>query len=517
MAMRKRPTLTELKFDEKLAELQAFAAQAVSPFGDRSPKAKQERRDRAEWDFEFFCYTYLPHYFDFPPAEFHREMVKLASRRPDPAKGEAVIPIALGAPRGFAKSTVIAFAYVLWEALFHRRSNVLIVSETKDLAQDHVASIAAECTENQRIIYDFAPSIVTLKRGRLVFKGGPNIYARGAGQQIRGVKHAQHRPDLVIMDDMENDKRVQNPKLVKFLLKWITGTVYPTIGRTGTLIIIGTILDRRSALATMLGSSEEPWCNWPRHTYRAITEQGESLWPEMYSLELLKSKRAAMGSAQFNTEYMNDPRNENGLFQDEWIKTFDPEDPEWADKMVGRPVLIAGFCDPSARTGESNDFKAAITVMLDIKDMIFYVLDAYVRRCSAHTVAVAVVEREVEYGYWKFGIEDNGFQQLFLEEVARVMDDEKVTVSIVGVTHTGISKEMRLTGLSPLVERGKVRFLAEARRNADYRRLMEQLLYFPSSTVHDDAPDALEGAVSLLKGAMRSAWPEGVVPVGRAA
>ena len=29
---------------------------------------------------------------------------------------------------------------------------------------------------------------------------------------------------------------------------------------------------------------------------------------------------------------------------------------------------------------------------------------------------------------------------------------------------------------------------------------MEQLLYFPAKTVHDDGPDALEGAIALLEG-----------------
>ncbi len=38
MAKRKAPTITELKFDQKVEELQAYAAQAVSPFGDRSPR-----------------------------------------------------------------------------------------------------------------------------------------------------------------------------------------------------------------------------------------------------------------------------------------------------------------------------------------------------------------------------------------------------------------------------------------------------------------------------------------------
>lgn len=516
MAMRKRPTLTELAFDRKVEELQLFAAQAVSPFGDRSPKAKKERRARAEWDFEFFCQTYLPHYFEEPPADFHREMVEMAQVRPDFTKGDAVIPAVVGAPRGFGKSTPLAFAYPLWEALHGRRHCIIIGSETKDLAESHVASIAAECAGNQRILYDFAPLIESLKKGHLVLKG-TSIFARGAGQQIRGIKHGSYRPDLVILDDLESDKLAINPKRVKFLLRWIVGVVYPGISRDGGLIIIGIIIDRRSALATMLTSNEEPWRLWRRVLYRAITPEGQSLWPAMYSLELLQAKKAAMGPALFNQEYMNDPRNEAGLFQEEWIQTFDPEDPAFQDAVLGHQVVFAGFCDPSARTGESNDYKAVVTVFLDIQEMVYYVPDAFIRRCSPKAVAQAIAEREKRFGYWKFGIEDNGFQALFVEEMDRVTAKEGVSVTLTGVTHTKLSKEMRLAGLSPLVERGKVRFLVPRLRNADYNRLMEQLIFFPSATVHDDGPDALEGAVSLLKEALRGGWPDAVVPVGRAA
>ncbi len=103
-----------------------------------------------------------------------------------------------------------------------------------------------------------------------------SIFARGAGQQIRGIKHGSYRPDLVVLDDLENDKLAINPKRVKFLLRWILGTVYPGISRDGGLMIIGTIIDRRSALATMLNSPEEPWCLWRRKLYGHHPE-GESL------------------------------------------------------------------------------------------------------------------------------------------------------------------------------------------------------------------------------------------------
>ncbi len=54
----------------------------------------------------------------------------MAQVRPDFTKGEAVIPAVVGAPRGFGKSTPLAFAYPLWEALHGRRHCIIIGSET---------------------------------------------------------------------------------------------------------------------------------------------------------------------------------------------------------------------------------------------------------------------------------------------------------------------------------------------------------------------------------------------------
>jgi hypothetical protein len=35
------------------------------------------------------------------------------------------------------------------------------------------------------------------------------VKARGRGQRLRGLKHRQWRPDLVVLDDLENDKMVK--------------------------------------------------------------------------------------------------------------------------------------------------------------------------------------------------------------------------------------------------------------------------------------------------------------------
>ena len=58
------------------------------------------------------------------------------------------------------------------------------------------------------------------------------------------------------------------------------------------------------------------------------------------------------------------------------------------------------------------------------------------------------------------------------------------------------AKETRVASLSPLLERAKIRFI---RGHSDQEKLIEQLLYFPSRTLHDDGPDALAGAVALVQ------------------
>ena len=73
-----------------------------------------------------------------------------------------------------------------------------------------------------------------------------------------------------------------------------------------------------------------------------------------------------------------------------------------------------------------------------------------------------------------------------------------------GVTHR-IAKETRVAGLSPLLERGKIRFI---RGHSDQEVLVEQLLYFPSRTMHDDGPDALAAAVQMAQGMQPAALPD---------
>jgi hypothetical protein len=227
----------------------------VTPFwADSEEKAKQ-RIERAAGDPLYFCRTYLPHYFAHGPAPFHHDLVRMLEQRDD----EVVTPMAVAAPREFAKTTVCAFGYVLHQICFRRRHFILIGSDTEDLASDLTGYIYLELLYNERLQQDFGELVKGNKPvNDFVTLNDIRVKARGRGQRLRGLKHKQWRPDLVILDDLENDSNVRNPEIVQSILDWVKSAVYPAVDARGTLMIIGTILRWHSALHVMLTSLDEP-------------------------------------------------------------------------------------------------------------------------------------------------------------------------------------------------------------------------------------------------------------------
>ncbi|MGC2691655.1 MAG: phage terminase large subunit, partial [Desulfobaccales bacterium] len=445
--------------------------------------------------------------------------VPLTENRKQKTENQVLTPVVVAAPREFAKTTITSFGYVLHQICHSRRHFIIIASDTEDLASDLTGYIYLELLHNERLKCDFGELVrdhwavddfVTLTDVRLK--------ARGRGQRLRGLKHKQHRPDLIILDDLENDQQARSPDLVKKLLSWITGAVYPAIEASGSLFWIGTILARKSALYTAIHSEEEPWKHWSRRLYRALNEKVQSskfkvqssktenqkpengkrktenglvsLWPSRHPVPKLIEQKRLMGSLAFNREKQNNPVDEEGVFQEDWFRFYHSAD------LTGKDLLVAGFFDPSIGIGEASDYKALVTVGLERQEMIFYVLDAYIRRGSLDEALRAACARHEQWRYWLLGVEDNLFQKLLLREFDRLGRERGVILPVRGVT-AKTAKETRISRLSALVERGQIRF---CRGQGNQDLLLEQLLYFPAKTVHDDGPDALEGAIALLEG-----------------
>lgn len=485
--MKKRPNITESRFDQWTEDLKSWIEESVSPFEEDSPAKQKERKGRARWDKLFFMRTYLPHYFYGEFGDFHDEWGELGELRNECAF--------VAAPREHAKSTFFTFGDLLHDICYGLRRFVLIISDTNDQATGFTLPIRLELEDNPRIRHDFGDFAgKPWAKNDFTTANGVRVLARGRGEKVRGLKNRQYRPDKAVVDDFENDANVRNPRLVKEGKDWLLKAVIGSLGESYCFLMIGNIFHPKSILSQFMAEKDdEDRPLYISRIYQAILDEGKPderpLWPSVWPIERLLAKRRAMGSRIFNEEMMNRTGAEDSPFQEGWFKYYERAE------IVLPELLVATFVDPSAKSGEANDFKAIVTVGLNRHTMQFCCLHAWIRHASVGEMFRAAYAQFDSYG-GRIGIEENMLKD-FLHEAIYNYAKEAGRYLPWEAVHHSTNKEARIIGtLSYLIEHAKLLF---ERGQSDQNTLVEQLLFILNANIHDDGPDALEGAVSMLQ------------------
>lgn len=473
------------------------------------PAAVTDRRARARAadGFHFFCQTYFPHYLNAPPALLHEFLFEaLPALIADP-RGRH---LALAAPRGEAKSTLAALLFPLWAVLTGRKRYVVLVMDALDQALPALEAIKAELDSNPRLKMDFPDETGEgrIWQQRVILTAqDAKIEVFGSGKRMRGLRHGPYRPDLVLLDDIENDENVRNPAQRDKLENWLKKTVLPLGAADGSLDVfyIGTVLHYDSVLARTL---KNPL--WETHTFRAVLDwpdrmdlwdrweeilrnQGEEAadayharlrelmdrgarvsWPAQRPLAALMKIRARDGHATFDAELQNDPINAaEALFQrlTFWVEP----DPAW---------IFFGACDPSlGKHGAGRDPSAILVGGLNRTTGILAVVEAQIRRRLPDAIIEDVIALQMRYRCVAWAIEAVQFQEFFRAELVKRSAARGCPVPAWPVVpHT--DKTLRIESLQPHVANGLIRF------RADHSTLLEQLRHYPAAD-HDDGPDAL--------------------------
>ena len=211
-----------------LAEIEGFAAEQralieteVSGF-DTDPMAQEQRIKICFDDFELFCRTYFPHYIKHKDkSEFHTWAFDYLPKIIAESKG---IKQAIAAPRGEAKSTIVTQLFSLWCIITARKHMIVIVMDTFEQSVEMLEVIKVELTDNPRLRQDY-PDIAMQGRvwqvGIILTANNIKIKVAGSGKKLRGARHGAYRPDLLLLDDLENDDNVRSPEQRDKLVKWL--------------------------------------------------------------------------------------------------------------------------------------------------------------------------------------------------------------------------------------------------------------------------------------------------------
>lgn len=451
----------------------------------------EQRVARAERDFDFFCRYYLGNYFSAEPAPFHRDLAAMFAHS----------RVAVAAPREHAKSTLV-FAHLLHQVLSKKVHFIVIFRYPDLLATQTVSDLREELVSNERIIADFGNLIGSRKwaEGELVTSTNIKILALGRNSGARGVRHQQWRPDLVVVDDIEDDSSVESKDQRTKMERWFRRVVSNVVGREGRLFVIGTILHHDSLLSNLIARKDV----YVTRRWAATPEA--PLWPAQWPADRLAAKRAEIGARDFAQEFANDPANEEDqIFTAASWSHYDD------DELKGLKLDIVGAIDPAVSSKKTAD-ETAIAVVGEYRHprggRTIYILDLYAQRLPPQKqVALAINVKRRWPRMVTFGVEAIAYQQALLDMIRSESNDEGVQMNAVPVVDIASDKLRRIARIVPMFERGEIRWPAPASKywKPEMQKAMDQFERLGVSRGgHDDLPDAIERAVSLLDRGRRS-------------
>jgi len=160
--------------------------------------------------------------------------------------------------------------------------------------------------------------------GRWKTQGGGSYYAVGIGGSLygRGATRAIIDDPFASWDDAQSDLKREK------VWEWYTGTLYNRVRPGGAIIIIQHRMheaDLVGRLIQVMKDGGEYADQWKIIELPAISEQGEALWPERYTLEYLHRIKANTSPIKWSSLYMQQPMPEEGTyFKREFFEFFDP-------------------------------------------------------------------------------------------------------------------------------------------------------------------------------------------------
>ena len=478
---------------------------------------------------------YLPAHFSRQPSAMHTWL----ARRLDLMQDRRGSKLNVLGPRGGAKSTIGTLAYPLRAALEHTEPYIWIVSDTKHQAAAHLENIRCELTEN-RLLAEKYPDAAgrgpVWRSGRIVLRSGAVIEAFGTGQRIRGRRHRENRPSLIVCDDLQNDSHILSAAQRERARVWFHGSLLKAGDGRTNIVNLATAL-HREALALEITTSP----GWVSQTFKAIQkwpanmslwEQWESiytdlsannyaarareyyeknrqkmdegaavLWPENEDLYRLMCMRVQSGRTAFEREKQNSPVNPEYC---EWPESYFDES-IWFDQWPRHLRVKTLALDPSkggdARRG---DYSALVALGIDNRGTIY--VEADLARRSTPQIVADGVEFYRRFQPDAFGVEANQFQELLADSFEAEFRRQGESAARPWLLKNNVNKLVRIRRLGPYLSSRRIRFKDNS---PSTRLLVEQLKEFPIGD-HDDGPDAVEMAVRLAAKMLAPAYNDGL-------
>lgn len=419
---------------------------------------------------ELFSGTLMEERFSRPFSKLHKQIFDLLD-------DDSIQRVAIAAPRGFGKTTLSTISYPAKNILFQQRKFILPVSATATSAVTQGENLKRELLQNPEISKIFGSmKSDTFSKDQWITSNGVMVMPRGAGQQVRGLLYDIHRPDLIIVDDLETSEGVQSEEQRAKLYDWFFSDLCNCVDRTSKnwkIVVIGTVLHEDALLVNLLDDPE-----WTSIRLEICDDELKSNWPDFITDEEVKAMHTGFkhrGQLDvFYREYRNIPiSTEDATFRQEYFKEYQEGDLKESD------LLNVVIVDP-AKTVKLHSAESAIVGWgVSRKDHSMYVRDVVADKLYPDELYNEMFGMVQRLNARILAIEVTSLNEFIVQPIKNEMQKRGIFCTLIELKARD-KKENRIAQLVPFYRQGYIYHNATC-----CQKLESQLMAFPRSKLWD--------------------------------
>ncbi len=449
------------------------------------------RRELVRRSFLWFEMIYFSEYIKYPTADFQKEMMALCEDDQTPL-------VNIIAMRACGKTSIVGQAYPIWSIISERKKFVVIFRKNIEMAKSHSDDLVREFEQNELLKNDLGPFRREDQPGGwrtcslYLPKYDAKIVVASMEQAIRGLKFGHERPDVIILDDVEDIASVKTPEARKKLFNIFFGDINP-MGQNNTKVILtGNLLHEESLMSQVKEKIDNGDLAGIHREYPLLDDDNNIIWPGKYpDMEAVEKERKRIGdSITWNREFLLLLTPEGQPIVDSnWIKTYS-QIPS-TDNFNRYRYTVSGV-DSAISEKSTADYTAIVT--FDVfgfgEDLKIYVranpFNARVSWKNTKAIIVSIDKTMNSRKCNEFVIEDVGYQRVLADELKQTYNIKATPKPV----HA--CKADRLRVVTHLIEDGKILFPEKGAED-----LIKQLVYF-GSLKHDDLADAFSLGINHI-------------------
>jgi predicted phage terminase large subunit-like protein len=487
------------RWQERTTWIQAATFCKQITEAEKAKKLSEVEVQYITW-FEFF----FPHYAKKKCAWYHKLMAdtiiknrKLHLLNEIFRSGGKSVHVDMGIP---------LFLYLVHKDLFF----MLLIGETESKAKRLLSDIQAELEFNELIKTYYGERFQhgSWADGDFVTVDGVQFLSLGFGQNPRGARKGDKRPDYISVDDVDNKRHMNNDRMMREAVDYITEDIWGLFDATDTSterFIFSNNNVHKNSITNRLKTYFNETIRKNKEqkiqsdtVIKVITVQAvknlqtfEPSWPEKTSAKYWRNKFNNTPYRSFMREFMHVHVEDGAIFK--------YEDIIYCDALPLRHYdALCLYGDMSYKA--NADYKALILVGKTGKE--FHIIFCYLRQKSRRDAARWLYDLYEKHDLRLFNIrymiEGLFAQDDFVNDFDAEGEDRGYYIPMVADKRTKEGKYDRIESLAGFFERHNVHFNA-LQNNSDMQTLVDQFLAFEKgSQAHDDGPDACHGAFAYL-------------------